>query len=48
MAVPVVELQKRGKLIYKSDEPTPEGVIRFSRDGVHPLDEGHQDRKSVV
>ena len=42
VAVTIAQLQRDGKLIFKSDEPAPEGVVRFSRDGVHPLDEGHQ------
>jgi lysophospholipase L1-like esterase len=41
-ALKVVELQQEGKLVFKSDEPTEAGVIRFSTDGVHPLTEGHQ------
>lgn len=40
-AVPVVQLEQAGKLIYQSEEPATEGVIRFSTDGVHPLDEEH-------
>ncbi len=39
-ALRVVELEQAGKLIYKSEEPAKDGVIRFSSDGVHPLDEG--------
>lgn len=42
VAVAIAQLQRDGKLIFKSDEPAPDGVVRFSRDGVHPLDEGHQ------
>jgi len=48
VALRVVELHAGGKLIYKSDEPAPEGVIRFSKDGVHPLDEGHQIYTDVI
>lgn len=48
VALPVVRLQRQGKLIYKSDESPPPGVIRFSRDGVHPLDEGHQIYTDVI
>ncbi len=48
LAVRVVELERQGKLIYKSDEPAPEGVIRFSKDGVHPLDKGHQIYNEVI
>lgn len=38
----VVELEREGKLAFQAERPTPPGVIRFSQDGVHPLDEGHQ------
>ncbi len=41
-ALKVVQLQKAGKLIYQADKPTDDGVIRFSQDGVHPLDDGHK------
>jgi pimeloyl-ACP methyl ester carboxylesterase len=44
----IVALQQAGKLIYKSDMPAPEGVIRFSQDGVHPLDDGHQIYTDVL
>jgi lysophospholipase L1-like esterase len=41
VAVPVVELESAGKLVFKADEP-PEGeVIHFSTDGVHPKEAGH-------
>ena len=42
VAMPPCALQREGKLIFKSDEPTPDGILRFSKDGVHPLTEGHQ------
>ena len=48
MALKVVELEQAGTLIFKSDEPTPEGVIRFSKDGVHPLEEGHRIYTDVI
>lgn len=48
VALRIVELNQDGKLIFKSDEPTPEGVVRFSRDGVHPLDAGHQIYTDVI
>jgi len=48
VALRVVELHAEGKLIYKSDEPAPDGVIRFSKDGVHPLDEGHRIYTDVI
>jgi len=44
----VVELQRAGKLIYQSDQPADPGVIRFSQDGVHPLNEGHQVYTDVI
>jgi hypothetical protein len=44
----IVELQQAGKLIFKSDMPAPQGMIRFSQDGVHPLDEGHQIYTDVL
>ncbi len=47
-AVRVVEMQHEGKLTYQSDEAPPEGVIQFSRDGVHPLDAGHQIYTDVL
>ncbi|MDR2439054.1 MAG: SGNH/GDSL hydrolase family protein [Planctomycetaceae bacterium] len=40
-AVPVLALEKSGKLLFKG-ESAPEGVILFSHDSVHPLDAGHQ------
>jgi lysophospholipase L1-like esterase len=40
-AVPVLALEKSGKLLFKG-ESAPEGVILFSTDSVHPLDAGHQ------
>ena len=47
-ALKVVELQRAGKLVFKSDEPTEAGVIRFSQDGVHPLTEGHRIYTQLV
>jgi lysophospholipase L1-like esterase len=47
-ALQVVELQKVGKLIYQSKEATENGIIRFSEDGVHPLDDGHKIYADVV
>ncbi|WP_417747743.1 SGNH/GDSL hydrolase family protein [Rosistilla oblonga] len=48
VALKIVELQQAGKLIYKSDQPTEEGIVRFSSDGVHPLDDGHQIYTDVI
>ncbi|EMI19992.1 O-antigen related protein [Rhodopirellula maiorica SM1] len=44
----IVELEAAGKLIFKSDDPTADGVVRFSKDGVHPLDEGHEIYADIV
>lgn len=43
----VVELHDQGLLVYQADE-APEGKIHFSKDGVHPLDEGHRIYSEVV
>ncbi len=37
----VIRLHEDGELVYQSDE-ADEGVICFSKDGVHPTSEGHQ------
>jgi hypothetical protein len=47
-AFEIVKRQRAGGLLYKSDEPAPPGVVRFSKDGVHPLDEGHQIYTEIV
>ena len=47
-ALKIVELQQAGKLVFKADEPPEAGVVRFSKDGVHPLDEGHQIYTDVL
>lgn len=43
----VVELESDGKLIFQSDQPE-EGKIHFSKDGVHPLDAGHEIYTEVL
>lgn len=43
----VVELEADDKLIFKADEPV-EGKIHFSKDGVHPLDAGHEIYRDVL
>ncbi len=40
-AVPVLNMEKAGKLLFKG-ESAPEGVVLFSHDSVHPLDAGHE------
>lgn len=43
----IVELESDGKLIFQSDQPE-EGKIHFSKDGVHPLDAGHEIYTEVL
>ena len=45
--IPVVELERAGKLVYQSEEPV-EGKLQFSTDGVHPLEQGHEIYTKVV
>ena len=42
LALPIVEMEREGKLIFQSEGSPRDGVVQFSRDGVHPLDAGHQ------
>ncbi len=44
----IVELEAAGKLVFQSDEPTADGVVQFSKDGVHPLDAGHEIYSEIV
>ncbi|MCE5215538.1 SGNH/GDSL hydrolase family protein, partial [bacterium] len=55
MALRTVQLAEEGKLIYVPPkeaagtvQPTPEGVMLFSTDGVHPLDAPHQMYTDVI
>ena len=41
-AVPVVELQTQGKLVFWTDKKPENGAIWFTEDGCHPRDEGHE------
>lgn len=41
-ALKVVELEQAGNLVFQADQPPQEDLIHFSKDGVHPLDAGHQ------
>ncbi len=47
-ALRIVEMEQAGKLVFQSEQPTPKGVVRFSTDGVHPLDEAHQIYADVM
>lgn len=40
LGVEIAKREKEGSLIFKADEPVP-GKLVFSKDGVHPGDEGH-------
>lgn len=40
LGVEIAKREKEGALIFKGDEPVP-GKLVFSKDGVHPGDEGH-------
>ena len=42
VALKVVELENAGKLVFQANEEPAEGIIRFSQDGVHPLEAGHR------
>ena len=56
VALRTVELQREGKLVYKTRErnsdpvpPATPGIIRFTDyDGVHPTDEGHNVYRDVI
>lgn len=44
----IVALQQAGQLIYQADAQPAGDVIWFSKDGVHPLDAGHQIYTDLV
>jgi len=55
MALRTTQMARDGSLIYVpekdaegSAKPTPEGVMLFSNDGVHPLDAAHQMYTDVI
>ncbi len=48
VALKIVELEQQGKLKFTSETPLSEGVILFSKDGVHPLDQGHEIYTEVI
>jgi lysophospholipase L1-like esterase len=43
----VVQLEAEGKLVFKA-ESASEGVVLFTKDGVHPGDEGHEIYFEVI
>jgi len=44
----VVRRADAGTLVFKSEKPTEAKVLRFSKDGVHPLTEGHRIYSQLV
>jgi len=55
MALHTAEMAREGKLVFTPPKdaegnaaPTPEGVMLFSRDGVHPLTEAHQMYTDII
>ncbi len=55
VALRTVEIANAGELIYRPEKdddgnslPTPEGVMLFSKDGVHPFDVGHEIYTQVI
>ena len=47
-ALKVVELERAGKLVFQAEDAPASDVIHFSKDGVHPLDAGHQIYTDLV
>ncbi|MCR9232570.1 MAG: GDSL-type esterase/lipase family protein [bacterium] len=48
VALKIAELEQQGKLKFQSDKPLADGIIQFSKDGVHPLDQGHEIYTEVI
>lgn len=48
VALKIAELEQQGKLKFTSETPVAEGIVLFSKDGVHPLDEGHEIYTEVI
>ncbi|QDU50227.1 SGNH/GDSL hydrolase family protein [Gimesia panareensis] len=48
VALKISELEQQGKLQFQSDQPLENGLIRFSKDGVHPLDKGHEIYTEII
>lgn len=44
----VVEMEQADELVFKADSAPANGLIHFSKDGVHPLDGGHQIYADMV
>lgn len=48
VALKIAKLEQQGKLKFTSETPVAEGIVLFSRDGVHPLDAGHDIYTEVI
>ncbi|QDT89222.1 SGNH/GDSL hydrolase family protein [Gimesia algae] len=48
VALKIAELEQQGKLKFTSETPVSAGVVLFSNDGVHPLDQGHDIYTEVI
>ncbi|MCA9022880.1 MAG: SGNH/GDSL hydrolase family protein, partial [Planctomycetaceae bacterium] len=48
VALKTADLEQQGKLKFTSETPVAEGIVLFSKDGVHPLDEGHEIYTEVI
>lgn len=44
----IVEQESAGQLVFQADEAPPGDIVHFSKDGVHPLDGGHQIYADLV
>lgn len=42
LALKVVQLESDRKLIFQAERSPADGIVHFSKDGVHPLDAGHR------
>lgn len=48
VALKIAELEQQGKLKFTSDKPVAAEIVLFSKDGVHPLDQGHEIYTEVI
>ena len=48
VALKIVDLEQQGKLKFTSNKPAAADIVLFSKDGVHPLDQGHEIYTEVI
>lgn len=48
VALKIAELEQQGKLKFTSDTPVADEIVLFSKDGVHPLGQGHEIYTEVI